>query len=378
MRLFFAISQIFMVALGTHPVELNPETDGTEGLTFNPNDVSRTLEVGGESAEIEEQSLFPYLNMSSITMIDDEGRPVIGYFTKPPEGGRSAADLERKMSGIRYILYTRKDPKGVTVKDADELKKTSFDPKKNVKLITHGWLSSGSEKTCIEIKDGYLENWDVNVIIMDWSQITKNWYYVNPMFSVPKVAHHYAILINDIINNMTVDPRNIHLIGHSLGAQVSGLVWKDMEGKKPGRVTGLDPASPGFDRFKLLNDRISNESAHFVDVIHTCGGILGILNPLGHADFYPNGGTAAQPGCTDILKIASCSHGRSWNFFAESVRYPQRIFRATKCDSWEEFITNKCYENEKIIMGEKAPPTARGKYFLMTKPASPFSLFVEE
>lgn len=38
--------------------------------------------------------------------------------------------------------------------------------------------------------------------------------------------------------------------------------------------------------------------AAFVDVIHTDGGIFGFPNPLGHADFYPNGGKPPQPGCS--------------------------------------------------------------------------------
>lgn len=127
---------------------------------------------------------------------------------------------------------------GTVVKNAEQLKKTSFNPTKPVKLITHGWLSSGSADTCMKIKDGYLNTTDVNVVVMNWEEIASDHYYINPMRAVPKIAHHYAIFINDLIDKWKVNPKNLHLIGHSLGAQISGLVWKDMEGKKPGRVTG--------------------------------------------------------------------------------------------------------------------------------------------
>lgn len=45
--------------------------------------------------------------------------------------------------------------------------------------------------------------------------------------------------------------------------------------------------------------------AEFVDVIHSCAGILGFKNPIGHIDFYPNGGGAPQPGCAEITQVFS-------------------------------------------------------------------------
>jgi hypothetical protein len=64
---------------------------------------------------------------------------------------------------------------------------------------------------------------------------------------------------------------------------------------------GLDPAGPLF----TLNDtdaRLDTTDGEFVDIIHTNGGTLlhdqqGFLPPIGHIDFYPNGGQF-QPGCT--------------------------------------------------------------------------------
>lgn len=63
-----------------------------------------------------------------------------------------------------------------------------------------------------------------------------------------------------------------------------------------GRVTGMDPALPLFS-FDNPGGRLDKGDASYVDVIHTCGGWLGFERGLGHADFYPNGGSFAQPGC---------------------------------------------------------------------------------
>jgi hypothetical protein len=62
----------------------------------------------------------------------------------------------------------------------------------------------------------------------------------------------------------------------------------------------LDPAAPGFS----VNDtetRLDTTDADFVDIIHTNSGTLlqggeSMIEPIGHADFYPNGGQR-QPGC---------------------------------------------------------------------------------
>lgn len=60
--------------------------------------------------------------------------------------------------------------------------------------------------------------------------------------------------------------------------------------------TGLDPAFPLY-VFSSPSSRLSSSDANFVDIIHTDAGLLGYPWPLGHADFFPNGGTPLQPGC---------------------------------------------------------------------------------
>ena len=39
----------------------------------------------------------------------------------------------------------------------------------------------------------------------------------------------------------------------------------------------------------LHANRLNKNDAEFVDVIHTHSSLFGYLNPLGHADFYPDG-----------------------------------------------------------------------------------------
>lgn len=65
-------------------------------------------------------------------------------------------------------------------------------------------------------------------------------------------------------------------------------------------LSGLDPAEPHFSKTDPIV-RLDPTDADFVDVIHTdagpfLSGGLGIFEPIGHVDFYPNGGIE-QPGC---------------------------------------------------------------------------------
>lgn len=69
-------------------------------------------------------------------------------------------------------------------------------------------------------------------------------------------------------------------------------------------LAGLDPAGPLFES-QDRRARLDSMDAHFVDVIHSNGenlilGGLGAWQPMGHVDFYPNGGRM-QKGCTNLF-----------------------------------------------------------------------------
>lgn len=67
---------------------------------------------------------------------------------------------------------------------------------------------------------------------------------------------------------------------------------------------GLDPAGPLFEGYDV-SVRLDKSDANYVDVVHSNGeaiyvGGFGISEPIGHVDFYPNGGRA-QRGCSSFI-----------------------------------------------------------------------------
>lgn len=76
----------------------------------------------------------------------------------------------------------------------------------------------------------------------------------------------------------------------------------------------MDPALPGFQfstYVKVPEERLDRGDADFVDVIHTCAGVLGMSITVGHADFFPNGGSPFQPGCKEKTLPTSTRKGRA-------------------------------------------------------------------
>lgn len=61
------------------------------------------------------------------------------------------------------------------------------------------------------------------------------------------------------------------------------------------RVTGLDPANPGFFP-SFFYQPLTYRDAEFVDIIHTDANVYGQPYSTGTVDFWPNGGSNQQ-GC---------------------------------------------------------------------------------
>ncbi|CAH0581293.1 unnamed protein product [Chrysodeixis includens] len=239
-----------------------------------------------------------------------------------------------------------------------------------LKVITHGWRSSADSAGVMSVKNAYLETKKSIVITVDWSITADNFLYPWVANETKAIGARIATFLDNLNYRYNISGKEMHLIGHSLGAHVMGNAGSRTK-IRISRVTGLDPARPYFE-YPPQEDsgKLDSTDAEFVDVIHTCAGLLGFQEPIGTADFYPNNGIAPQPGCDHILKFfEACSHSRSFFYFSESIKYP-KSFPAHQCQSWIEFVENRCGQNG--YMGESVNRNTTGKYFLRTNAFEPF------
>ncbi|XP_054262684.1 pancreatic triacylglycerol lipase-like isoform X2 [Macrosteles quadrilineatus] len=293
------------------------------------------------------------------------------------EEGCNAAYAEWQNSYVQnaslytsFLLFTRHSTPEYTVIDvgnSQSLIDGGFNVSKETKIVVHGWLDNGTIAFAQELTDAYLAAEDVNVVAVNWPELSMSFYPLSASAIIP-VGQYTASFVDFLVMDVNVDPDLIHLVGHSLGAHVAGVTGEFVTFGNLSRVTGLDPAAPMITSSPA--GRLDPTDADFVDVIHTTGDYLGVFMACGDVDFYPNGGTPIQPGCG--LDVGFCSHRRAYRYFAESITSAD--FVATACDKWSDYKSGYCKDNATAIMGELVSTRAQGTFYLYTNSTSPFAM----
>ncbi|KAJ2938931.1 hypothetical protein O0L34_g17742 [Tuta absoluta] len=242
-----------------------------------------------------------------------------------------------------------------------------FNPNQTLYIFAHGFIDDPTSSTFGHVRKALFSKGKSNVIALDGSKFI-NWLYLRSTTYVRFMGERLGEVLASMVDN-GVDPADVHIIGHSLGAHIAGFAGKTftrLTGKHVGRISGLDPAGPCYGRIDE-DLRLHKSDAGYVDAMHTDGEVLGLLEPVGHVDYYPNQGVQ-QPGCL----MTTCSHSRAWLLFTESV-INEKAFPAVKCDSWKDFTTGSC-ENEISYMGFPSELGTTGKFYLQTDGEEPFSI----
>ncbi|KAH8417467.1 hypothetical protein KR222_000499, partial [Zaprionus bogoriensis] len=252
----------------------------------------------------------------------------------------NGALMEGRIStnAVSFYLYTRSNPtdgKKIEAKDAS-IRDSHFNKDHGTRFVIHGWTGSYTDDLNTEITKAWLSRGDHNVIIVDWSR-ARSVDYASSVLAVPGAGGKVGDMIKFLNEKHGMSLDSLYVIGHSLGAHVSGYAGKTVGEGRIHTIIGLDPALPLFS-YDKPDKRLSSNDAHYVESIQTNGGKLGFLKPIGKGAFYPNGGKK-QPGC-GLDATGSCSHSRSYYYYAEAVT--EDNFGTIKCSDYEKAVAKEC------------------------------------
>ncbi|WAR22785.1 LIPR1-like protein [Mya arenaria] len=321
----------------------------------------------------------------------------IGCFSNEAPFNNAAGRLPQSPDAIRAVfsVYTRQNRNVPQVISANPvLVRASFlSPYRKSIFIIHGYRDDGRETWVMDMKNALLKQADVNVVSVDWERGANQADYNQAASNTRVVGALIAQLLTTLRQFRSLNYGDVHLVGHSLGAHIAGYAGERV--KSVGRITGLDPAGLSFEG-QPSEVRLDPTDALLVDVIHTDAQPitslgLGAKKPMGHVDFYPNGGKD-QPGCTrsprthlfklitgkfrSFKKGIACDHARARDYFIESITSTCR-FTANLCRSYNAFVRGDCpcRTTPCASMGFHARANSvHGKYFLDTTDKSPFCL----
>ncbi|XP_055916677.1 phospholipase A1-like [Eupeodes corollae] len=247
---------------------------------------------------------------------------------------------ERHRASVKYYLYTRHspdNPENLYFDDTNSLAKSSFDKDRPTKFIVHGWRQNYGSDFNLKIRRALLKVGDFNVINVDWSSASGLINYASSVSAIPNIGKSIASFIDFLNESVNMPFESLTLIGFSLGAHACGYAGKNVKRGRVNHIIGLDPAGPLYD-YSDCSKRLCSTDAVFVESIQTNALLLGFLQPIGKATYYPNGGTN-QPGCrTDWTGV--CSHFRSYMYYSEALL--RNNFVALKCTEFRAAVVKKC------------------------------------
>jgi len=183
---------------------------------------------------------------------------------------------------------------------------------------------------------------NANVIAVDWVYGSTGVYF-SAVENVVKLGLEISRFLRKLLV-LGVPESSIHIIGVSLGAHVGGMVGHFYKGQL-GRITGLDPAGPEYTKASL-EERLDPGDARFVEAIHTDADNLGIRIPVGHVDYFVNGGQD-QPGCPTFIHAGYsyliCDHMRAVHLYISALENSCPLV-AFPCVNYKAFLAGQCLD----------------------------------
>lgn len=282
---------------------------------------------------------------------------------------------------VTFFCYNRRTNQFLQTFVNDPNLADKLDVTKPLYLVIHGWLSSVNQNWAKKFRQDMAKFLDVNACAVSWERLANFEYIITAIQHVSLVGDYVTEFISQAFNfGIALD--DITLVGHSLGAQISGHVGKNINerlGEKLGVIFGLDPANPHFclPTVANINKRLDATDAKFVQIIHSSDNAFGCAIDQGHQDFRPDGGNIFQTGCkvplfgqTIGFDPLICNHYQAVLYFQYSMN-PANVFIGRQCASYLGFLLFRCNKVTDVI----GPYTKKqtGRFYLRTSAKTPFT-----
>ncbi|XP_047741176.1 uncharacterized protein LOC108671144 isoform X3 [Hyalella azteca] len=382
---------------------LNATAENEHNVSY-PHPLNRPKDA---TAEKEHKVRYPHPHNKTSSSRDNisAGAPTAGlermFGRVPPALPRQefGPNRERRGSGggfycvEKVFLWTNAYKSGQEYELIDSpasLRRTHMLEAAKTYVVIHGFMSDASQPWIIQTKTKLLQRENCNVLAVQWWAGNTYADYYRATGYVPCTGSEVAEMLREARATKHVELRDVHLIGHSLGAHVAGFVGKNVTGGV-GRITGLDPAGLTYHRVDKTK-RLDKTDASYVDVIHTNACVTnnpwfacyGLNEAIGHTDFWPNGGEY-QPACRGLAAphspameggLVGCDHQMSCTYFIESLAYSDATtrFLARPARSYSEYTEgNASCGHAPQYMGVHADPWSHGDHYLTTSALSPYA-----
>ncbi|XP_061706595.1 lipase member H-like [Cydia pomonella] len=248
--------------------------------------------------------------------------------------------------------------------------------RRRTQVLIAGYLDASFSPVVRSVAGAYL-NLGRNVILVEVFPLLIRTY---PMAA--RITRPLGRLLGEFLAELTrrgLPPSRLEISGGSLGAHIAyyaSVKYRELTGRKPARLTGLDPAGPCFRNLPPW-ERFNAGGAERVDALHTNIDGFGIAHPMGHVDFYANGGEFQPSMVGDFIMpcFLLCSHLRSAFYWLLAYDNPDK-FIAVRCDTMEQARRGDCYDKPVVFnfLGPKTNHSKPGIYYLPTSERTPYYL----
>ncbi|XP_049865347.1 phospholipase A1-like [Pectinophora gossypiella] len=250
--------------------------------------------------------------------------------------------------------------------------------KKKIQVLISGYMDASFSPLVRTMTGVYLSQGRTIIVVEIFPLLVRTY----PVAA--RVTRPLGELLGVFLASLTrrgLPPSQLQLVGGSLGAHVASFAavkYRQLTGRRPARLTGLDPAGPCF-RNLPATERFHRDAAERTDALHTNIDGFGIADAVAHVDFYANGGEFQPAMVGDFILpcFLLCSHVRAAYYWILAYKNPDK-FLAVRCDSVADARLGRCYHggtnSQTNLLGPKTNFTTPGVYYLPTKETPPYYL----